>query len=441
MKVAFYCPNSNLENIDFRSPQLGNPGCGATEYLQIAIPYMLNEYYGSLFKTIIIADDNKKLPTNLETFEVNNGIMEALEKAKEEKIDIFVFKPSINEDINVFNLIKKLKLNSVAIGQLTPNPKTIGYISSCEYIKAFVCVGVNQYDQLIDTLLSPKIYQINNPITDNLISSIKTLNDFGNRKDIVYMGALFPQKNFYYLAKNWHKINRRLDSAKLHVIGSAKTYGKNFNLGKYGYASEAYENLFMNIINKNKETAKNIIFHGNLENEKYDFFTNCRVGIVNPLGTTETCCVSAVEMQAFGLPICTGNYEALKTTVLNHRSGLLSTSEFQFRENIIRLYTDKDLFRKLSYGAIMNAKLNFSFSLIIHRWYSLFFKIYNNQLVTKSNIPSFVSRKITLIYLLRLFNKYFLKKIFFLKKGSVITVVLNLKFLKKLILEYFKKRN
>ena len=82
-----------------------------------------------------------------------------------------------------------------------------------------------------------------------------------------------------------------------------------------------------------------------------------------------------------------------KTTVLNHRSGLLSTSEFQFRENIIRLYTDKDLFRKLSYGAIMNAKLNFSFSLIIHRWYSLFFKIYNNQLVTKSNIPSFVSEK------------------------------------------------
>ena len=30
----------------------------------------------------------------------------------------------------VISLIKKLKLNSVAIGQLTPNPKTIEYISS-----------------------------------------------------------------------------------------------------------------------------------------------------------------------------------------------------------------------------------------------------------------------------------------------------------------------
>ena len=441
MKIAFYCSNYNLQNVDFRRPQLGNPGCGATEYLQVAIPFMLDKYYGSLFKTIIIADNNKNLPINLETYEVQKGIGKAIKKAKEEKVDIFVFKPSIKEDPGVFKFIERYKLNSVAIGQLTPSPKTIEDIHNCEYIKAFVCVGVNQYDQLVDTLLSKKLFQINNPITDNLICSFENSNDFENRKDIVYMGALFPQKNFYYLAKNWHKINLRLKSSKLHVIGSAQTYGENFKLGKYGFANESYENLFMKEINKHKETAKNVIFHGNLIDEKYQFFSNCRVGIVNPMGTTETCCVSAVEMQAFGLPICTGNYEALKTTVLNHRSGLLSRSEFQFRENIIRLYTDEDLFKKLSYGAIMNAKLNFSFSLIIHRWYSLFFKIYNNQLVNKSFMPSFVSRKITLIYLLRLFNKYFLKKIFFLKKGSVITVVLNLKDLKKFILKSFKKRN
>ena len=40
MKIAFYCPNYNLEHIDFSKPQLGNPGCGATEYLQVAIPFM-----------------------------------------------------------------------------------------------------------------------------------------------------------------------------------------------------------------------------------------------------------------------------------------------------------------------------------------------------------------------------------------------------------------
>ena len=439
MKIAFYCPNYNLHHIDFSRPQLGNPGCGATEYLQVAIPFMLDKYYGSLFKTIIIADNNKNLPINLETYEVQKGIGKAIKKAKEEKVDIFVFKPSIKEDPEVFKFIEKYKLNSVAIGQLTPSPKTMQDIHNCEYIKAFVCVGVNQYDQLVDTLLSKKLFQINNPITDNLISSFENLNDFKKRKDIVYMGALFPQKNFYYLAKNWHKINLRLKSAKLHVIGSAQTYGGNFKLGKYGFANESYENLFMKEINKHKETANNVIFHGNLIDEKYQFFSNCRVGIVNPLGTTETCCVSAIEMQAFGLPICTGNYEALKTTVLNNRSGLLSRSEFRFRENIIKLYNDEDLFRKLSYGSIMNAKLNFSFSQIIHRWYSLFFKIYNNQLVTIPNEPSFVSRKITLSYLVRLFNKYILKKIFLFKNSSLISMISNLKSLKKDILKYFRK--
>ena len=86
--------------------------------------------------------------------------------------------------------------------------------------------------------------------------------------------------------------------------------------------------------------------------------------IVNPLGTTETCCVSAVEMQALGLPICTSNYEALRTTILHNKSGLLSTNEANFRKNIVQLYNDEKLFKKLSYGAIMNAKLNFFFSLI-----------------------------------------------------------------------------
>ena len=33
----------------------------------------------------------------------------------------------------------------------------------------------------------------------------------------------------------------------------------------------------MEIIHKNKETAKNVIFHGNLNAEKFSYFSNCRV--------------------------------------------------------------------------------------------------------------------------------------------------------------------
>ena len=439
MKVAFYCPNKNLSDVDFRNPSIGNPGCGATEYLQIAIPYMLNLYYGSLFESIIIADNTDNLPKNIPSYKVSEGLKGSILKAKQIGVDIFVFKPSMSENEEVFKLIEKIKLNSVALGQLTPNPKCIGFLSKYSHIKSFVCVGLNQYDHLIDTNLSKKLFQINNPITDNFISSIKTNKDFYSRKDIVYMGALFPQKNFLYLAKNWHRINMKLPFVKLHVIGSAKTYGENFKLGRYGLAEENYENLFMEIIHKNKETAKNVIFHGNLNAEKFSYFSNCRVGIVNPLGTTETCCVSAVEMQALGLPICTGNYEALRTTILHNKSGLLSTNEAKFRKNIVQLYNDEKLFKKLSYGAIMNAKLNFSFSQIIHKWYYLFFKIYNDQPIHTSNEPSFISRKISLLYFFRILNKYFLKNLLGFRNGSVITTIGILKNFKNSLLRKYRK--
>ena len=103
MKIAFYCPNKNIEYINFNEPYLGNPGCGATEYLQVAIPYMLDFYYANLFKTIIIADSKKNLPNSIECFQVNNGLPEAIIKASKEKVDIFVFKSSEKEEEHVFN--------------------------------------------------------------------------------------------------------------------------------------------------------------------------------------------------------------------------------------------------------------------------------------------------------------------------------------------------
>jgi len=439
MKVAFYCPNKNLKNINFKNPHIGNLGCGATEYLQVAIPYMLKLYYGDLFETILIADYKNNLPSFIDSLEVKNGLSEAIIKANEENVDIFVFKPSEKEGEKVFNLLDLYKLNSIAIGQLNPFPKCINLLSECDFIKAFVCVGLNQYDQLIDTKLSKKLFQINNPITDNLVSSLKDSKTFEKRKDIVYMGALYPQKNFHYLAKNWKKISKFIPSAKLHVIGSADTYGGNRKLGIYGLAEPTYESLFMKALQKDKVSANKVVFHGNLNKEKYDFFANCRVGIVNPLGNTETCCVSAVEMQAFGLPVCTGNYQALRTTILNNKSGLLSNNQLKFRKNILKVYTQKDLFEKLSYGSILNAKLNFSFSQIINKWYFLFYKIYADQKIDIPHKPSFRSRKLSFIYFIRLVNKFLFKGIFGIKSGSVIVASHYLKDFKKWLFKKFFK--
>ena len=257
-------------------------------------------------------------------------------------------------------------------------------MSNTTYFKSLICVGENQFYQLIDSPIKNKIFHINNGIPDNLIENNQLFNKFESRKDIVFMGSLVPQKNFDYLAKLWKLISFKIPDAKLHVIGSSNTYGINNNLGKRGLAEKKYEAKFLQLLNLDPQSAKKVYFHGNLGLSKYELLSKARVGIVNPLGTTETCCVSAVEMQALGLPVCTGNYESLKTTVLDKISGLLSISEKQFVENIIKIYTSKELFEKLSNGARANAKFNFSINKVSIQWYELFYRVKLNIEVGKS---------------------------------------------------------
>ena len=440
MKVFFYCANKNLSQVEFNNPEIGNPGCGATEYLQVAIPFFLKKYFPKDFEVSIIADHISKMPSEINSFKVNDGLEEAIEFAHKKKSDIFIFKSSQNEKKSIFELIDKFQLKSIAIGQLTPIPKCKRLISQCKFLKAFVCVGINQYDQLIDSCIKEKIVNINNAISDKLFDKNLNIN-FKERKDIVFMGALFPQKNFLYLAQCWRYISNKIPDAYLHVLGSAKTYGQSAPVGNKNLADQKYEEMIFNELNKNSESAKKVVFHGNLKDNKYQIISKSRVGIVNPLGTTETCCVSAVEMQALGTPVCTGNYQALRTTVLNKKSGLLSNSKRSFIRNIIKVYSNEKLFNELSKGAIINSKLNFSFSHVIWKWYSLIYQVNEDYQINKIYKPSILNRKLSIINLLRYLNLFFLKKICFLKRFSVIDYIYFQKAFLNRLKNYFKKNN
>ena len=434
MKIAFYCANKHLPEIDFSDPYSGNPGCGAAEYLHVAIPFMLDEFYSKLMKIIIIADEVNYLPSNIESYKVNEGVVEAASLAKSMSCDIFVFRPRMQEEDNILSHLESIQLKSIGRAALTPNFDHLIKMGKCNYFKALICVGKNQFNHLIDSPVSKKIVQINNCISDKLIGEFHNKPIFEKRKDVVFMGSLMPQKNFHYLASVWHQISREIPEANLHVIGSSKTYGIEKNLGKFGLAEEKYEKFFMSLLNEDNISAKKVFFHGNLSFEKYKILSNAKVGVVNPLGTTETCCVSAVEMQAMGIPVCTGNYESLRTTIINKRSGLLSKNKKQFINNIISVYKNKKVFNKLSEGAIINAKINFSFSHNINRWYSLFYKIKNN-INFESNFYKSIFEVKTILQLLIVINSIFFRKTLRIKTYSFLRLINLLKkiktFLKK----------
>ena len=114
MKIAFYCANKHLPKIDFSDPYSGNPGCGAAEYLHIAIPFMLDNFYSKLLKIVIIADEIDNLPTNIEVHKVKGGVIEAASLAKSISCDVFVFRPRMNEEDNILSHLDSIKLNSSA---------------------------------------------------------------------------------------------------------------------------------------------------------------------------------------------------------------------------------------------------------------------------------------------------------------------------------------
>ena len=71
--------------------------------------------------------------------------------------------------------------------------------------------------------------------------------------------------------------------------------------------------------------------------EKYTHLSQSLISVPNPTGQTETCCVSAVEMQACGAAIVTGAYYALLGTVSHGKTGLLGRGEDALAKNIISL--------------------------------------------------------------------------------------------------------
>ena len=298
IKIAFFLDNRHVEAIDFSHPEMGNPGTGACEYLHVAIPYFIKEYCGQDVQPVILAPHIGKLPSQLPAYEARS-ITEAASKAKELDVHFFVFRPRLNEEENILDHIDRLQLPSSGRAALTPYPQHIRKMARSKYFKALVCVGREQYDYLVDSPLKPKLAYI-----DNGIHVESCWKDYNNEpKDsrlVTYMGALVPMKGFHQLAAAWPQVLKRFPDAKLSVIGSVKMYGDKLTVGPLGVASDDYErkSIMPHLCDENGTLHPSVTFHGQMGSEKSSILRKTLIGVANPTGHTETCCVSAVEMSA-----------------------------------------------------------------------------------------------------------------------------------------------
>ena len=224
-------------------------------------------------------------------------------------------------------------------------------------VPQIVCVSENQMANMNGIGYENISTYINNFITTSFYNRIKPTSL--NSKKIVYIGALFPNKGCHNLIKIWSLVNRMDPSLELIVIGGSSVYGSKIKKGSIGVTDRAYE-LLINWYLQKVDDKKSVRFVGSKNwNEILELISDARVGVVNPsyFRFDETFCMSAVEMQAGGLPIVSRyRNDGLVSTIDDEKTGYLCKSDKDIASAIVRLSNDDILCRKMSVNARKKAK-------------------------------------------------------------------------------------
>lgn len=245
--------------------------------------------------------------------------------------------------------------------------------SGSSTVRSVVCVSHLQADEVRHRALFRKISVVHNPMDLEFWSP-----GLGKRETavVVYVGSLTPAKGFHHLAAAWPQVLRRYPRAQLHVCGSALLYNRDARLGPLGVAEASYENFgIIPFLGATREQAAQlgVNFEGLTAPEvTRALLRRSAVGVVNPnvSSSCETFCVSAVEMQACGLPVVGGRAGGLEETVAHGRTGLLVKRPTELAAALCRLLADADLRAQMAEQGPVVAK-RFAPEIILQQWNGL----------------------------------------------------------------------
>jgi glycosyltransferase involved in cell wall biosynthesis len=374
MKVGWYLNNKNIPNADLRKPELGNPGIGGSEFNAVTVPYYLNKKGVNNFQSVIYAHHIDLLPSQLDCCKITS-CTNAIQVAAQDDCDFFVFRPSpvdIDEVSEIVDLLNLVSLRGIAWLHNDLPPEILNILSRKSSISRAVCVGREQLKRIRYHSIFRKSCYIFNGFDP--IEYIPNTKKTKSGKNVVFLGAIIPAKSFHCLARIWPSILKEVPDAKLTVIGSGALYSDDVELGEWGVAEATYENEYIRpyLSNSVGEVDKSVWFAGKLGVEKIEILQNADVGVVNPLGTTETYCSCAVEFQAAGTPVVTGAYMALLDTVFHQKTGLLGKTDQDLVDNIVYLLKNQDVAEKFGENGIEFVGEKFSYEKICEQWFKLF---------------------------------------------------------------------
>lgn len=375
MRIGILFDDAGFQNKDFRFPENGNPGIGGTQFCFI----MLIRYY-SLLNTgneIIVyhlnSNDSNKYWKDIKLKTIELGDFPNI--CKSDKIDIALI--SISRLILLEEKLKYHNIKTIVWAHNFLTSELLELTRESNIVKRIIFVGKEQYDRYIDDDIINKSMCIMNIFNSNVSKYFRN----SNLKNIVtYTGAIVKGKGFHVLAKEWKNILAKVPDAELYVLGSGRLYGNNIKLGKFGIATEDYEKEFMHyLLDSNGNVIPSVHFMGIVGEEKNLIYQQTKVGVINPTARTEICPISAIEMEACGIPIISKLHNGMPDVILDRYTGLLSYTRKRIRKNIIKLLLDNDLNFKYGQNAKLFIKEKFSPEYGIKLWETLFNDVYNGN--------------------------------------------------------------
>lgn len=368
MKIGFIFEDKGFENMIFEDPFSGNAGVGGTQYEFLLLAYSLQAYHG--YDVTMYHFNKNDFPCGIRDVIVDD-YMSAITCSKENNDEFLVFWTDGNSKL--VELVNQCKVNGILWAHNNLTGDVVKAATKSDYIKRVVFVGQEEYDRYIDDDIIKKSVMIYN-IFDSFRFSKR---EFVKDNNVVFMGSLVPDKGFHVLASVWKEVVNECPDANLYVIGSGKLYNRNNSLGDLGIAEKRYEDKFANYILENNQVMPSVHFMGTLGKEKLEILKKAKVGVINPTGKSETFGISAIEMEALGIPVIGAKKNGLFDTIIDGKTGYLIANKTQLKKRIISLLLNDEKNKQFGENAKVFADSMFSSADISSKWNEMFIKAQN----------------------------------------------------------------